>query len=538
MQAQAAVRDNPNPGPCPFAPAREALEGLVTDLRGEAALAMTHSDVERLILAKGWEVLRRLFDGHVKLRGVGEIDGEAVIGADCVERTHLRLHDRTLMSIFGPVEVPRLGYGQRGTSSLHPLDADLNLPPEEYSHGVRRFVAEQVTNVSFDKTVEQIKKNTGAAVPKRQVEELTVRAATDFDAFYDERKAASVREARKTGSINVLTADGKGVVVHKEDLREATRKEVEKRAVGQAEQFSLGLPKPPEPMREGRKRMATVAATYTIAPFVRTPEDVLGELNRVRLVAAKRPRPENKRVWASVAKGPEEIVPEAFKDALRRDPDQNKFWVAVVDGNETQMDLIVLEAKRLGIVLTLILDFLHVAQYVWRAGHALHGHGTEQVAEWVREHLLEILRGRSSLVAAGMRRSATKRELSAADREPVDDCADYLLKYAGLLRYDEYLADGLPIASGVIEGACRYLVEDRMGITGAVWGLESAEAVLQLRSLQASEDFDEYWQFHERRERERNHVGQYRGGAIPSIKRPALRPTTNRVRARHLHSVP
>jgi putative transposon-encoded protein len=498
---------------------------------------MTHSEIEGLIRSKGWEVLRRLMEGHVQLRGVGEVDGDAVVGADKIDRSHRRLHDRILTTLFGPIEVCRQGYGQRGTRSLHPLDADLNLPPEEYSHGVRRLVAEQVANVSFDKTVEQIGKNTGASVPKRQVEELTVRAAKDFEVFYQERKAASAREARQTGAINVLTADGKGVVVHKEDLREATRKEVEKRAAEQEAQFSLGLPKPPEAMREGRKRMATVASTYTIAPFVRRPEDVIGELNRVRLVAAKRPRPENKRVWASVVKGPEAIVPDAFADALRRDPKRDKRWVAVVDGNETQMDIIAREAKRLGIMPTLILDFLHVAQYVWTAGHALLGHGTEDVAEWVRKHLLEILRGRSSLVAAGMRRSATKRELSASARAPVDDCANYLLKYAGLLRYNEYLADGLPIASGVIEGACRYLVGDRMGITGAIWGLESAEAVLQLRSLHASEDFDDYWHFHERRERERNHASQYEGGTIPAIKRPAPRPTKKRAQARHLRAV-
>jgi hypothetical protein len=537
MQAQAAAHDNPVSARCPFTPAREALESLVIELQGEAALSMTHSEVEQLIRSKGWEVLRRLFDGHVKLRGVGEIDPEEVVGADGVVRTHRRLHDRTLMSIFGPIEPSRLGYGQRGSSSLHPLDADLNLPPEQYSHGVRRFVAEQVGNVSFDKTVEQIEKNTGASVPKRQVEELTVRAAQDFDVFYEEREAVSAREARQTGSINVLTSDGKGVVVHQEDLREATRKEVEKRAVELESTFSLGLPKPPEVMREGRKRMATVAATYTIAPFVRTPEDILGELNRVHLVSAKRPRPENKRVWASVVKGPEEVLPAAFEDALRRDPKGKKRWVAVVDGNETQLALICLLAKRYHIFPTIILDFLHVAQYVWKAAHALLGRGTKDAEEWVRERLLEILRGRSSLVAAGMRRSATLRELSRKVREPIDACADYMLKYSGLLRYDEYLADGLPIASGVIEGACRYLVEDRMGITGAVWRLKSAEAVLRLRSLQASEDFDEYWVVHERRERERNHASRYLGGAIPPIKRPVLRPAM-RARARHLHALP
>jgi len=333
-----------------------------------------------------------------------------------------------------------------------------------------------------------------------------------------------------------VTSDATGVVAHHEDLREATRKEVEKRAAEQeGGLFSLGLPKPPEAMREDRKRMATVAATYTIDPFVRTPEDVIGELNHVRLVSAKRPRPENKRVWASLEKGPEEVLPDAFEDAVRRDPNREKCWVAVVDGNETQLTILCQLAKRYGIMLTIILDFLHVAQYVWKAGHALCGRGTNEVEEWVRERLLEILRGNSSLVAAGMRRSATLRDLPTAARKPVDDCADYLLKHTGMLCYNEYLADGLPIASGVIEGACRYLVGDRMDITGAVWRLKSAEAVLKLRSLHASDDFDEYWLFHERCERERNHASHYRDHAIPAIIRPALQPATNR--SRHLHAV-
>lgn len=127
----------------------------------------------------------------------------------------------------------------------------------------------------------------------------------------------------------------------------------------------------------------------------------------------------------------------------------------------------------------------------------------------------EILRGNSSSVAAGIRRSATLRSLDAKKRAPIDKCADYLLKYAKYLRYDQYLARGYPIATGVIEGACRYLVKDRMEITGARWSLEGAEAVLRLRSLRASGDFDEYWEFHLRQEYERNHASQYENGQAP-----------------------
>ena len=147
-----------------------------------------------------------------------------------------------------------------------------------------------------------------------------------------------------------------------------------------------------------------------------------------------------------------------------------------------------------------------------------------------------MLRGKAVHVAAGIRRSATKRGLAAAARKPADKCADYLLKYAGYLRYHEYLAAGLPISTGVIEGACRHLVKDRMDITGARWDLICAEAVLKLRALRSSGDFDEYWTFHERLEQQRNHAERYANAEIPPMVQPTPPPT--RGRRRHLSLVP
>ncbi len=128
-----------------------------------------------------------------------------------------------------------------------------------------------------------------------------------------------------------------------------------------------------------------------------------------------------------------------------------------------------------------------------------------------------ILEGKSSLVAAGMRRSATKRKLSSEERKSVDTCARYLLNNSAYLKYDEYLKLGLPIATGVIEGACRHLIKDRMDITGARWSLKGAEAVLRLRSLYISGDWHEYWRFHSQQEHRRNHRCLYKDG-IPLLK--------------------
>lgn len=172
-------------------------------------------------------------------------------------------------------------------------------------------------------------------------------------------------------------------------------------------------------------------------------------------------------------------------------------------------------AEERKIPLIIVVDFIHVAQYVWKAAGAFFPGQELEQDRWTRAHLLEILRGKGSLVAAGMRRSATFRKMAAAERKPVDECADYLLHYSPYLQYDKALAEGVPIATGVIEGACRHLVQDRMNLTGARWGLTGAEAVLRLRALRSSNDFDAYWQFHEQQEYERNHASHYANHRVP-----------------------
>jgi hypothetical protein len=523
LQPQKLFDDN---GPDTFAASRSCFDALVARLHAAESMALTHSEVESVIQDDGMEVLRQLMQGHVQLRHLQETKHEVVEGADGVDRTHRRERPRQLMTIFGPIEIERISYGARGSDSLCPLDAELNLPPEKQSHGVRRRAAVESAKGSFDEAVAALQETTGAKVAKRQVEQLAVRAAQDFDDFYQSREVSSAAEVEQTGSINVLTTDAKGVRLHLEDLRPQTQKAAKKRREAAAtDAFRLGLPKPRDATERDRKRMATVASVYTIEPYVRRPEDVVGELKGVRVVDDQRPKPEKKRVWASVKEGPEDVLCEMFEEALRRDPERMKHWVGLVDGNETQL-LLLQELSRIADVeITIILDLLHVASYVWKAGHALHGRGTRKAETWVRERILEILRGHSSQVAAGMRRSATMRSMTRKARQPVDTCADYLLKYRDFLHYDEYLSAGYPIATGVIEGACRYLVKDRMEITGAIWRLDSAEAVLQLRALRASGDFGEYWQYHEQQENLRHHKTRYANG-VPSatnLVRPVKR---------------
>jgi len=417
--------------------------------------------------------------------------------------------------LFGEVTVTRTGYGERGSDSLHPLDAELNLPEEMYSHGIRKRLAIEVARGAYDEAVAALSRSNGVMVPKRQAEQLAVRAAADFEAFYAARHVASAAEAANSGELVVLTADGKGVPMRKEHLREQTRKAAEAEKHRLSKRLSKGE-------KHHRKRMATVASVYTVAPWLRSAEDILAELHPVEdaVQQQERPVPEKKRVWACLEKGVEPVLRDVFGEATRRDLRRQKRWVALVDGNPTQLKLLRKLAKEFHVELTIVLDVIHVLEYLWKAAWAFHPEREEAAEGWVNERFLEVLRGRASEVAGGIRRSATLRGLKGNNRRAADKSADYLLKYRRYLNYDEYLAAGLPIATGVVEGACRYLVKDRCEVTGAHWSVPGAEAVLRLRSLRASGDFEAYWRFHLKREHGRNHVAHY-AGPIPTPSMPS-----------------
>jgi hypothetical protein len=276
-----------------YGQARQEFEHIVDYLDSKETSGMTHSELERELEKKGRELMRKLLQEHLDTRSPGQCDDPSVEGTDGVVRSRVRLQERELEAVFGTVSVKRSGYGQQGVKSLHPLDAELNLPDERYSLEMRRRVAEEAAKSSFDETLESIGKNTGGHIPKRQVEELVMRAAQDFDAFYQTRQALP-GEDQGAGSVLAISVDGKGVTMRTQDLREQTRKAATARAHKMGTRLSKGE-------KKNAKRMATVAAVYTIAPFVRTPEELVGGSSSPRS-GPPRPRPEKKRVWASLEK--------------------------------------------------------------------------------------------------------------------------------------------------------------------------------------------------------------------------------------------
>jgi hypothetical protein len=491
-----------------FVRAQAHAEEIERRLRSKELLRAEHAEVEVFVETQGREWARLMLEAQFELRAAME-QRVPVIGAEGAERSNVRDTEKHVETLVGTVAVPRLGYQREGHCDLHPMDGALNLASDRYSFGVRKLAAKESARSSFDEVVELIRERTGAMVAKRQIEELAARAARDFDMYYETRRY-TVNAASEL--LLVISTDGKGIVMRHEDLREATRLAAEQKKNKLETRLSPGE-------KADRKRMAQVCAVYSIELWHRTANDVVHG-HRAEGTDAMRPRPTEKRVWASVAKQPRKVIRQAFEDALLRDPERRRRWLVLVDGEPRQLKAVKAEAKRAGVEVTLILDIVHVIEYLWLAGRALFGGSTPDAEKWVGDRLHALLSGQSGGDVAGTIRwwaKSRKRQLDAAGLKAIGKACGYLADRTRtrLMHYADALRDGLPIATGVVEGACRYLVKDRMDRTGACWSLDGAEAVLRLRALRASNDFDDYWLFHVAREKERNHSLRYANGEIP-----------------------
>jgi hypothetical protein len=478
-----------------FCSSREQLEDIIQSLLSPELAIQEHGDIEGFIQKEGTELLRKLLQGYLDVRASTEVQEPKVMSSEGQTLNHVRTNtSRNMVSLFGDVSIARMGYNQRHKTSVFPLDQALNLLKDQYSSGLRKRLISEAIKGSFDASVQAIKSTTGGHVPKRQALMLVDDASQDFCAFYERVRFSKPED---TQDLLVMSFDGKGIVMRHDGLRIATKKAAENQDKKLQTRLSQGE-------KRNRKRMAQVATVYTVKEHQRTAESIMKcSPEDDKKISYLRPRARNKRVWASVKRDSIAVIEEAFQEALQRDPKCAREWIILVDGHPHQIKQIKAVMKRLKVKAVIIQDFIHVLEYLWKATWCFHAKGNQDAEAWVAERALKILQGKAGLVAAGMKRSATKLKMGKKDREAIDACASYLLKSKPRLQYDQALAAGHPIATGIIEGACRHLINDRLDITGARWGLDGAEAVLKLRSINSSGDFEDYWTFHKQQSKQR-----------------------------------
>jgi hypothetical protein len=472
-------------------------------------------DFERSVLQ---DVLRI---GHAAVNLFLENQGDGDLGetVNTAEGRSLYRSDepqeRELRTIFGEHAFTSFVYSQGAHRKieLRPIDARLNLPDGKASPLLEEFSQLFCVEKAFGVGSRQFATVFGQELSVDVLEHINRSMGEQAECFME---TLPKPPAKEEGELLVLTGDGKGVPLVKQD----------------AQQLPVFEEKN---LRPGNRRMSTLACTYTVDPYVRTPEQIVAALLRDDKVAQPphRPEPCSKRyfgTFAQPAKDGDEAVPSAYGafawvagEALKRwRPGQTV--IRLMDGQTSLWNaadaclgelLGKMQAHDPKRKFVDIADVIHVSQYVWRGAKVLYQH-QEQREAFVEDRLLRILQGDVLGVVTGMRRMGTQRGLKGEQRKELTTVCNYLENNAERMRYHEYLQAGYPIASGVIEGACRHIIKDRMEQGGMRWTLLGAKAMLNVRAICASSEwlaFHSWRQAENRKTTHKNHelIADYPG---------------------------
>ncbi len=484
MFAHDAGSDNP-----------QLLHDLAGELLAYARTAATQGtavhDVERGLWQRLLHLGRTTLGHFFALQGTGDL-GDTVTAPDDQSWQRLpELHTRRYVSIFGTFTLARTAYGSRAGQKIAfvPLDNRLQLPASDFSYVLQDWDQGLCVEQAFGQARSTVARLLNLEQSVDSLEQMNVQMAERVTDFRENRPRP---DPATEGALLVTSGDGKGIVMRR----------------------SAGDPAPAAHRSKGQKasqkRMATVGTAYTVDRYVRSPEEVLAALFRDGPKPPPRPQPVHKRVWASLPQeGADGVVRPALdvvydwllNEVAERNPGLTKEMVHLGDGQES------LWQARQGHLpaqnTTDILDLLHVTPRLWQAAHVFHPEGSDAAEAFARERILRVLRGEVVGVVRGLRRLGTRRGLKGAKQKTLAQVCAYLLKNRERLRYDEYLAKGYPIASGVIEGACRHLVKDRMERAGMHWTPAGAQAMLDLRSTYVNGDWEEYQAYRIQCERQR-----------------------------------
>jgi hypothetical protein len=420
------------------------------------------------------------------------------------------------LSIFGELLIGRYVYGTREGQAIEwsPLDAALGLPAGENSYVLEDWLQRLCIQEAFAEGVESLRAWLGTTVSVRTAEHMN----REMSQYVENFRGEAIPPAEEEEELLVVTADGKGVPMRRtlaarlqaeSEAREAAKPR-EGEGAGTAGE---AVPAPKEPTRSspsagslsrqgrddaerpGTKQMSYVGAIYSLARFPRTAEDVIDEVRR-RKRATERPEPQHKHVWAQMTQlvegEPLPAAPRLFLDmaveCYLRNPTHTKRLICVMDGERQLWNLMEEWFPRaIG-----ILDLFHALERLWDVAHCLYAQGSPEAGEFVTHHLRMLLQGKVSYVLRNFRQLPKTNDLKGAKKKTVLSAITYYENNQEHMRYDQYLAAGYPIASGVAEGACKHLVKDRMERAGMRWELEGAQAMLSLRAVHLNGLWDEF----------------------------------------------
>lgn len=394
-----------------------------------------------------------------------------------------RLHSKPYMSVFGALPpIERTVYGTRETQKheVIPLDARLGLPESDYSYLLQQWSQSFCVKGSHKDAQSDLEQILRLRPSIRVLEDMNASMSKDVEGFRSSRPTPS---SDQEGEILVVTGDCKGVRIRgdrppDEDAGNHARK------------------RGPRP---GTKREACVGSVYSIDRFVRSAEDVVDDVIRKQR-AQDRPIPQNKVLRAELTHqvdgveiNGKNVIFEWFGEQIEaRQTSRSQELVCVMDGAPTLWKKLQALMKTLGVTIVCILDIFHVMDYLWDAARCVHGSDDKAAEAFVTDRLRRILEGDVGRVIGGLRQMLTKGKFSSSKRKTLNTVIGYLHRKKKFMRYDEYLAKGYPIGSGVVEGACGHVVKDRMEGSGMRWSVPGAQSMLELRCVYLNENWEDF----------------------------------------------
>ena len=439
--------------------------------------------VERDLFAKLLELGHRLFGSFLASVGPGDLGETAELDDGSIVNRFPEPHRRRLLTVFGEFELLRHVYGSRERQKIEliPTDQRLQLPDSEVSYLLQEW--DQLLGIehAFGRARQVIEQILRLKQSVDTLEQTNQHMAESAQAF---REAQPAPDPKKEGTILVATEDNKGIPMVRP---------VEEKPVGAHRKKGE---------KANKKQMACIGCVYTVDPLVRTPEELVKILFRDEDRPKQPPSSaKQKRYWAELTRrsdGAEvrgqDLVFAAMRDDIAQRRKRGQTLVHMSDGQAS------LETDRHAYLpgddhTVDVLDLMHVIPRLWQSAHVFHAEGSAEAEAFVRARLVRVLQGKADGVIRGLRQMATKHGLTGTARKSLRSSCDYLEKNLHRVKYDEYLSAGYPIASGVIEGACRHVIKDRMERAGMRWKVPGAQAMLHLRTIDANGDWSSFQDF-------------------------------------------
>jgi hypothetical protein len=447
----------------------QTFEEVFELVSGEASQNKTAHEIEEQlwwgVLTLGQQLLQTFFTTQEAVEEPG-----AVYETNGLSYPYRGQRERAYMSLFGKVTVRRAYYWRKGESCQYPLDEALSLPERCYSDWVQARLSELSMNMPYDDAVDLFAKWLRVTIPKGSLEQINDDHAVEVRAYYEVREAP---ETAADDTILVVSADGKGIPMTRQDS-------------------------PPPKARRGKgknktaKKEATITTLYTIAPYKRCSDDIIRALmpdyvDDMSLLPS-RPKPTGKQLFGTLA-GQKVAFEQLAAQVELRDCDQIVHRVALIDGNRGLKKRVQQDLSQF----TPIIDIIHVTEYLWKAANVLLGETHPLRGLWVQDALRCLLTDQFDSLLNHL--SYQLPGLSKRKQTDLKKVMNYLHNNRGYMNYQDYLAQGYPIGTGVIEGACRHFVKDRFERTGMHWSKSGAQIMLDLRATFLNGDWDDFQRF-------------------------------------------